>query len=238
MTRTHTIPAKALIFDMDGTLVDNMHCHNQAWEVWFKKQGLPFDAAQFFELTAGRSNAEILADFLPHAHPDSYPKHVTEKDLTYQQLYLPQRAPIAGLMTFLDAAKAANLPCGIGSGATQNNVDFILPPLNLTSYFQAVVIPSATIRGKPHPDIFLEAARQLGVAPQDCVVFEDAPLGIRAAHAAGMRCVALTTHLSAAELEAELPAHIMADYTHLRLNVALDQSLAASTAGFQLVFSQ
>jgi beta-phosphoglucomutase-like phosphatase (HAD superfamily) len=92
-----------------------------------------------------------------------------------------------------------------------------------------VVNPSATIRGKPHPDIFVEAARRLGVSPADCIVFEDAPMGLQAAHNGGMRSVALTTHLSATDLAVESPAHIMNDYTQIRI--------APASRGYQLAFT-
>jgi beta-phosphoglucomutase family hydrolase len=224
-----TIPVKALIFDMDGTLVDNMRFHQDAWGKWFRAKGLPFDDAAFFKATAGRHNDEIFAIYFPEMPTSEYPALVQSKELMYQQLYAPHKAVVAGLIPFLEAAKAAGIPCAVGTAAPQMNIDFILEPLGLAPYFQAVVNPSATIRGKPHPDIFAEAARRLGVSPADCVVFEDAPMGLQAAHNGGMRSVALTTHLNAGGLAVESPAHIMNDYTQIRLS--------RNGAGFQLEFT-
>jgi beta-phosphoglucomutase len=223
-----TIPAKALIFDMDGTLIDNMRFHQDAWGAWFREQGLPFDDDAFFKATAGRHNDEIFALYLLDLPASEYPALVHSKERMYQTLYAPHKAPLAGLMAFLDAAKNAGIPCAVGTAAPQMNIDFILEPMGLAPYFQAVVNPNATIRGKPHPDIFVEAARRLGVAPADCVVFEDAPMGVQAAHNGGMKSIALTTHLSALELQACDPAHIMADYTKIRISRA--------AAGFELGF--
>jgi beta-phosphoglucomutase len=217
-----TIPAKAFIFDMDGTLVDNMRFHQAAWGAWFREQGLPFDDATFFKATAGRHNDEIFAMYFPDMSASQYPAMVASKELMYQKLYAPHKAAIAGLIALLDAAMAAGIPCAVGTAAPQMNIDFILEPMGLAKYFQAVVNPNPTIRGKPHPDIFVEAARRLGVAPADCVVFEDAPMGVQAAHNGGMKCVALSTHLSVLELQQCSPAHIITDYTGLSLSTVAD----------------
>jgi beta-phosphoglucomutase len=219
MKASTAFPIKALIFDMDGTLVDNMRFHQDAWGEWFRTQGLPFDDDAFFHATAGKHNHEILAGYFPQASPKDYPAMVQSKELIYQTLYAPHRALIPGALALLKTAKSMGIPCAVGSAAPQMNLDFILEPLGIAQYFQAVVNPNATIRGKPHPDIFVEAARRLGVAPADCMVFEDAPLGLQAAHAGGMRSIALTTHLPSAALAVENPVHIMADYTGLGIAV-------------------
>lgn len=229
MSAIKTLATKALIFDMDGTLVDNMRFHQDAWGEWFRAQGLPFDDAAFFKATAGRHNDEIFALYFPDMPASDYPAMVASKELMYQRLYAPHKAVVAGLIPFLEAAKAAGIPCAVGTAAPQLNIDYILEPMGIAQYFQAVVNPNASIRGKPHPDIFVEAARQLGVTPADCVVFEDAPMGLQAAHNGGMKSIALTTHLSAADLAQESPAHIMADYTGIRLT--------RTGAGFALEFT-
>ncbi len=229
MSAIKPLAAKALIFDMDGTLVDNMRFHQDAWGEWFRAQGLPFDDAAFFKATAGRHNDEIFAMYFPNMPASDYPAMVASKELMYQRLYEPHKAVVAGLIPFLEAAKAAGIPCAVGTAAPQLNIDYILEPMGIAQYFQAVVNPNASIRGKPHPDIFVEAARQLGVAPADCVVFEDAPMGLQAAHNGGMKSIALTTHLSAADLAQESPAHIMADYRGIRLT--------RNGAGFALEFT-
>lgn len=212
-----TLAAKALIFDMDGTLVDNMRFHQDAWGEWFRAQGLPFDDDAFFKATAGKHNNEILAEYFPQAVPGDYPAMVQAKELIYQTMYAPHRALLPGALALLQTAQSLGIPCAVGSAAPQMNLDFILQPLNIAQYFQAVVNPNETIRGKPHPDIFAEAARRLSVLPSDCIVFEDAPLGLQAARAAGMRSVALTTHLPSAALAAELPVHIAAHYEGIRI---------------------
>ena len=209
-----------LIFDMDGTLVDNMGYHNAAWEVWFKAHGLAFEHASFFASTAGRTNGEIIAQFMPKEPVANYPELIREKEQAYQDLYAPKRALMPGLLPLLQSAKTLGLPCAVGTAAPQMNIGFILDALDIAGYFQTVVNPGATIRGKPHPDIFLEAAKRLGVAPAGCVVFEDAPLGLQAASTGGMASVALSTHASESALWAESPLCVRADFTQLALRRA------------------
>lgn len=187
---------RALIFDMDGTIVDNMGFHDQAWERWHAVQGLPFDAANFFSLTAGRTNAEIFADLVDDLTPERSAEFARQKESIYRELYAPHLAPVAGLPALLDAAEARGLGLAVGTAAPPDNVAFVLDNLGLRRRFATVVHPSEGIRGKPHPDIFLEAARRIGVEPQHCLVFEDAPLGVEAARRAGMRAVAMTTMLT------------------------------------------
>ena len=188
---------RALIFDLDGTLVDNMQFHADAWAEWHGRHGLAFDRPDFFRHTTGRANAEIFAQLCPHATAAELDVFAEEKEAIYRELYAPHRRPHIGLAALLEAAKRDGLPLAVATSAPQINIDFTLNGIGLASRFAAVVNPRDGIRAKPHPDLFLEAARQLEVAPNDCLVFEDAPLGVEAARRAGMRCVAITTTLSA-----------------------------------------
>ena len=192
---------RALIFDMDGTIVDNMRFHDQAWARWHEVQGLPFDQASFFSTTAGRTNAEIFADLIPDLTPERSLAFAEQKEGIYRELYQPHLAPVAGLPALLKRAHEQQLALAVGTAAPPGNVSFVLDNLALRDQFATVVHPGEGIRGKPHPDIFLEAARRLGVAPQDCLVFEDAPLGVEAARRAGMRAVAMTTMLDPSHFE-------------------------------------
>lgn len=191
------MPIRALIFDMDGTIVDNMRFHDLAWARWHEIHGLPFDPGRFFSLTAGRTNAEIFADvFGEPLTPARAGELGEQKEALYRELYAPHLAPLAGLATLIDQARAAGMSLAVGTAAPPSNVSFVLDRLGLRQHFTAVVHPEANIRGKPHPDIFVEAARRLGVATRNCLVFEDAPLGIEAARRAGMKAVAMSTMLS------------------------------------------
>lgn len=182
---------------MDGTIVNNMGFHDRAWEEWHRRRGLPFDGESFFAATAGRANAEIIPTLLPDVAPDEVGPIGEEKEAIYRELYGPHREPVAGFDRLVAEATRLGVKLAVSTAAPTANIGFILDELDLRRHFVTVVNPSATVRGKPHPDLFLEAARRLAVPPEACIVFEDAPLGVEAARRAGMRCVALSTTLGA-----------------------------------------
>lgn len=188
-----TDPIRALIFDMDGTIADTMRFHDDAWEKWHADLGLPFDRKGFFAATAGRTGPEILGELFPGKTQAELLELEDAKEEIYRALCRPHLQPMAGLMDLLDRADAQGLPMAVGTAAPNGNVDFTLDGLGIRHRFHNVASPSQGFRGKPHPDLFLAAAERMGVAPQHCVVFEDAPLGVEAARRAGMRAVALLT---------------------------------------------
>jgi beta-phosphoglucomutase family hydrolase len=193
------MPFKALIFDMDGTIVDNMPYHNKGWELWFRSRGLPFDADGFFARTAGRTNREILREVFPQADTATLDAMGEEKEGFYREAYAGHVAPLPGLLELMALADRRGVPMAVGTAAPPGNIAVVLDALSLRARFRTIVSPSQGFRGKPHPDMFLAAAERMGVAPADCLVFEDAPLGVEAARNAGMKAVALLTMLTAAD---------------------------------------
>jgi beta-phosphoglucomutase len=191
------MPFKALIFDMDGTIVDNMRFHNQGWALWFGARGVPFDEDGFFARTAGRSNREILREHFPDETDAALDAFGEEKEAFYRKAYRPHVAPLAGLLPLMTAADGRSVPMAVGTAAPPGNIEVVLDTLALRPRFRTIVSPSQGFRGKPHPDMFLAAAERMGVQPADCLVFEDAPLGVEAAANAGMQAVALLTMLKA-----------------------------------------
>lgn len=186
---------RALIFDMDGTIVDNMRFHNEAWAIWHRRQGLPFDADGFFARTAGKANAEILGPLLAGADAAAIAREAEAKEAIYREIYAAHAAPLPGLMELLALAEARGVPKAVATAAPPGNIEAVLDRLDLRKRFVTVVSPSQGFRGKPHPDMFLAAAERMGAKPADCLVFEDAPLGIEAARNAGMKAVAMLTML-------------------------------------------
>ena len=198
--------ARALLFDLDGTLIDSMPHHHDAWVRWHERRGLTIDGPAFFAATAGRSNAEILADMLPQHSADEHVAMADEKEALYREIARPALSLIKGADVFVDAARQAGWRLAVCTASTPQNMALAFERHGIDSWVETVVSPADRrfgggpgefLRGKPHPDIFLEAARRLGLAPADCIVFEDAPLGIEAARRAGMRAVALTPTMAA-----------------------------------------
>lgn len=193
--------AGAFLFDLDGTLIDSMPLHERAWIEWHAQRGRAIQAGEFFASTAGRSNAEILADMFPTLAVDEHLAMADEKEAIYRAFAARSLELIAGVQGFLEASRAAGLRLAVCTASTLGNMALAFERYPIDRWVETITSPADGLRGKPHPDIFLEAARRLNVAPADCIVFEDAPLGVEAARRAGMRAVALTTTLPAAAFD-------------------------------------
>jgi beta-phosphoglucomutase len=195
---TMTNAKRAFIFDMDGTIVDNMGFHTDSWLEFFARRGKQYDAEAFFRETAGAQGREILRERLGSGIPDDEIAVLAqEKDALYREMYAPHREAIDGFEELVDAARARGILLAVATSAPPPNIVFTLDELDLRRHFDTVVGAADVRQGKPHPDVFLKAAEKLGVDPADCIVFEDAPMGVEAARRAGMRAVVITTTLPA-----------------------------------------
>jgi beta-phosphoglucomutase len=215
------VPVAGLIFDMDGTLVDNMHVHNDAWETWHQRHSLPFNREAFFRETAGRANREVVAWAKPDASEIELETLGLEKEAIYRDIYRSQMVAMPGLLSIIAACEAHGQKMSVATAATPENAALVLDGLDLRRHFVTVVSPSMGYRGKPHPDLFLAAAEAMGLEPSQCVVFEDAPLGIEAAANAGMRAVGVMTMLDEAALQAPNVVFSIKDFTDGRLKELL-----------------
>ena len=213
---------KGLLFDLDGTLIDSMPHHQDAWSAWYARRGLVMGEGSSFASTAGRSNAEILLDLFPEHSVEEHISMADEKDAIYRELAAVSLGLIGGAQAFCEAARLAGLRMAVCTASTLPNMALAFDRHGIDRWVETVASPADGLRGKPHPDIFLEAAKRLGLAPGDCVVFEDAPLGIEGARRAGMKAVALTTTL-AAEAFAEFDnlIAIAPDFTSLSLTALI-----------------
>lgn len=211
---------RAFIFDMDGTIVDNMAFHTQSWITFFQRRGKDIDADEFFRTTAGRQGKEIIRSHMgEHLQDDEVLTLNEEKEAVYRELYEPHRKTVAGFDELIASARESSVALAVATAAPNANIVFTLDGLGLRRHFDAVVGAADVARGKPHPDVFLLAAERCGVLPEDCIVFEDAPLGVEAARRAGMKAVVLTTTLPAeAFAEFDNVIHIASDFSQLTID--------------------
>jgi beta-phosphoglucomutase-like phosphatase (HAD superfamily) len=216
-------PVEAFIFDIDGTIIDSMPYHNRSWPLMLARHGLGEAAVELVRSSPGRTGVELMREIFGADLPlERAPALVDEKETIYRELFRPDFREVAGFTAFARAARGAGLKLALGTAGDANNIAFALGGLGMHGFFDATVGAPDVERGKPEPDIFLEAARRMDVEPERCIVFEDAPLGIEAARRAGMRAVALTTSLSASDFQHPHVIHICADYSCMPPSILVD----------------
>jgi beta-phosphoglucomutase family hydrolase len=212
---------RAVLFDLDGTLVDNMGAHVDAWIEMGRRFGRELTRDYIQREFSGRKNEELFPMVLGRPlGPDELSRLEEEKEARYRELYAPRMQLMSGVDELLGRLAARGVLVGIASAAPKKNRDFILDGLELTTRMGTIVGAEEVSRGKPAPDLFLEAARRLGAEPRATLVFEDAVLGVQAGRAAGMSvCGVTTAESSDALLEAGAEATI-SDFTVLPDHVA------------------
>lgn len=186
------VVAKAYLFDMDGVLVDNCHYHVLSWLEFAKRHGGKLTKEQIVAWMGAPGRDYIARMFDEPVSPERVTQMMEEKEELYREIYRPVMEPRKGLIDLLRTATEAGIPCAVVTGGSRSNVDFVLDGLHIRDRFICIVDSAQYARGKPAPDCYLQAAARLGIAPCDCVVFEDAVNGLESAQAAGMRTVAIT----------------------------------------------
>jgi beta-phosphoglucomutase len=183
---------KAFLFDLNGTMIEDMNYHINAWHNIFVRLGADYTLKQSQEQCYGK-NAEILERIFPGKFSDSEKKELGDhKEAIYREEYKPFLKLINGLNNFLDKAKGQNVKMAVGSAAMKLNVDFVLDNLNIRYYFDAIVSGDDVEKSKPNAETYLKCADELNVLPHECLVFEDVPKGVESAANAGMKAVVIT----------------------------------------------
>lgn len=207
----------AVIFDLDGTLIDNNEYHIEAWKVYFEKIGRPFSMDEYKTNMNGRINRDIFNYlFGKELAPEEIQALTDEKEALYREYYAPHIKAIPGLETLLEAIKQAEIPMAIATSGLPINIAFMFEHVKIEPYFDTVIDCTYVTNSKPHPEIFLTAAASVHASPVQCIAFEDSIAGVRSAKAAGMKVVALTTTHTPEDLyEAD---KIIKDYTEIDIN--------------------
>jgi beta-phosphoglucomutase len=186
--------SKAIIFDMDGTMINNMHYHLLAWERMVEELGHGIRGAELFAQLYGSNKGVVERIFGKDIFSAGEIQQISDKkEAYYRELYGPHIKLIEGLPAFLNSCRESNILLALGTASNMPNINFTLDTLNIRHYFSAVVSADDVQFGKPHPETYLKAAALLGQDAANCTVFEDVPKGVEAAANAGMKTVVLTT---------------------------------------------
>lgn len=186
----------AVIFDMDGVIVDNITYHFDSWKQFCAAHSFTLSEDELTRYVNGRVAREVLEYlFKRELTAEEVHRYTEEKEGIYRRLYRPHLQPTRGLVDFLQQLKAQGIPTAVATSAPATNIDFTLTGTGVKEYFRTIVDARHVKRGKPDPEIYLKAAEQIGVTPERCVVIEDALLGIESGLAAGMKVIGIaTTH--------------------------------------------
>lgn len=211
---------KAVLFDLDGVIVDNNEFHLDSWNKYsIRKWSRPISSQEFQEKISGRTNDIIIKYLVPDKEFSIKEIEAIgyEKEAFYREIYKPRIKLLPGLKEFLEDLKKHSISCAIASNAPIENIDFTLEETGLRKYFQAVTNAAMVNSGKPAPDLYLFAAYKLGWNANECLVFEDSPSGLLAAKNAEMKSVGvLTTHSKEELAYASLHIH---DFTEISIEM-------------------
>lgn len=186
---------KAFLFDLNGTMIDDMDFHNRAWHSILTEDLGKEISMEETKLQMYGKNSELLERVFGKGHftQERMDELSKEKERRYQSAFKPHLKLIDGLDKFLEKAHQKGIKMAIGSAAIPFNIDFVLDNLNLRHYFPVTVSANDVVYSKPDPETFVKAAELLNVKPEDCIVFEDNPKGVEAALNGGMKAIVLTT---------------------------------------------
>lgn len=209
----------AAIFDWDGVIIDSSRQHELSWKKIAAELGheLP---PNFFLKSFGMKNEKIIPELLRWAtETDRVSKIARQKEAIYREFIKANGIDaLPGVHTLLEALRTALVPCAVGSSSARENITCIIDVLGVSQFFKAIVCGEDVHHGKPNPEVFLIAAKRLGVPPEKCVVFEDAHVGLEAARAAGMKVVGVaTTHPADTLQDADIVVNRLTEITVDRL---------------------
>lgn len=205
---------RAVVFDLNGTLVDDIQFHREAWSALAARLGVPMNEV-IFQSFNGLKNDDIFPRLLGRdVGPSLLDALGREKEEHYRDLYRPHLAPVAGANELLAKLRRSGIKLALASSAPPENRRMVVEGLGWDAHFDAFIVPEG-MPSKPAPDIFLAAAKTLGVEPAECLVFEDAWNGVKAAKTAGMTVIGVTTNVDAEVLLRAGAVATIKDFTAL-----------------------
>ena len=208
----------AVIFDMDGVIVDNSPFHVKAWQEFLRREGFDMTEDQVKGKFFGRVNADAFEMIFGKKLDKQAEARMTEqKESIYREIYASDIKPVKGLPEFLEILKSNGTKTAIATSAYSKNVDFVLSKTGLREYFDVILDDSHVTKGKPDPQIYLKTAEQLGVEPAKCIVVEDSLHGVDSGLNAGMKVIGLTTMHTKEELSHA--NFVINDFTELDVEI-------------------
>lgn len=185
---------KGILFDLNGTMIDDMNYHTDAWHGIFSSLGKTMTREEV-KLEMYGKNSEVIERIFGKGHftDEEINTLSIEKEKRYQQEFRPRLKLIDGLQEFIEKAHAKGIKMAVASAAIMFNIDFVLDGLSIRKYISAIVSADDVKRSKPDPETFVKAAAALGLSPEECLVFEDNPNGVKSAERGGMDAVVITT---------------------------------------------
>jgi len=194
-SNTRQLPFKGVIFDMDGTLLESTEADYKAWEKVFIVYGKKLSFADYVPLLGIRS-ADVIINYIGITNEEDVKRILKEKfDYFVEYVNAYPIIAVEGAEDFLKSLSKFDLKIGLATSSRKEKMKMVLESLNFLKYFDTIVTGEEVENSKPAPDIFLKAAKRLGLSADDCLVFEDGPVGVAAAKNAGMKCIAITeTH--------------------------------------------
>jgi beta-phosphoglucomutase len=194
-------PLFAIIFDMDGVIVDSNPYHKIAFKRFFEKHGFKLSDEELKSRIFGRTNKEWLMSLFDGKVTDQQIKDFeSEKESLFREIFSPHIKPVKGLISFLEMLEARKIPIAVATSAPPANVQFTLEKTGTQKFFQVVINGDTVENSKPHPEIYLKTIAAIRYPPQRCIVIEDSISGITAGHQAGCKVIGITTTHTREEL--------------------------------------
>jgi beta-phosphoglucomutase len=211
------LPA-ALIFDMDGVLVDSNPFHLRKWVKLLNEHGIPFDSQELPQQVVGYRNDSLLRHFFgPDLTAPERQALTEELEEKFRTAFKPHAEPLPGLRELITQASQNGVAMAVASSAMRKNVEFVVDAVGLRPYFRCLLNGDEVTHAKPDPEIYIKAAEKLGFAPERCVGFEDSFVGIEAAKNAGLRCVAIGSSFPLEELRRTRADRVVGSFLELDL---------------------
>lgn len=209
MTLNSSLPA-AIIFDMDGVLVDSNPFHVRKWVGLLQAHGIPFNEQELPKIVLGPPNRVTFAHYMSKGFTSEEITALSEElEENFRRAIGPHARALPGVRRFIKECHAHGMLMAVASAAVAKNVHFLVSALGLREYFREMLTGDEVSQPKPNPEVYLKTAQKLRVKPEECVVFEDSFVGIEAAKRAGMKCVAIASTFPADDLRRETQADLI-----------------------------